>query len=220
MPAAVLCPRCGGPVTPGGGRWVACPQCRETFAAEGARSAPGPPADAAVVFEEIGQDSPSRRTPRRPRPVPGPKPAPESWLTDGDLLDPRRAGRRDWAVTIGTGIMVLVTATLAASEVGAWAARLAAGQAPRPVDFLRPLISLAIVVKLWQGSAVTRAVWCGLCWTATALLYVVSVTVVPPPRVGEIQFLAALLAGFSLALTATLYSPCFTAFLAHRRGER
>ena len=117
-------------------------------------------------------------------------------------------------------MFVLLVAGSVVSEVGATAAKLAAGQSLGIGGFLRPLISLLVVVKLWGGSTVTRAVWCGVCWFAAAGLVAAAHFLAPPAQFGNLMGAAAAVAITSLLLTAYLYSPCFSAFLAHRLGER
>ena len=274
MSAAVLCPGCGGRVTPGGGRWAACPACRETFAAEDARPAPDTPADRGpVVFEEIGEDPapPPPKRPRRPKPAANPATAPKppraprheepaesgGWFRDTDLSDPdwgevlappprpkpqkapgnrrarkpkrRRVSRRDWPVTIGTIVYAVIAIGCVGVGVFTASHELSNGTGPDVIDYVRWVITAFVLLLMWGGSRVARGLWVGLMGVAVLLSAAALVATrgeiapdVPngAERLADVRAQSIAAVTIGTALIVLLCSPWFSAFLAHRRGER
>ena len=185
------------------------------------RPAPVVPADDWLtddgLLDDI-DDGPPPSTPRRAKSKPGSR----------RRRRKRRRPSRDWQAAAGGGIYAGIALLLVGSAVFTLIHELGAGTGPDVVDFVRWAIAASILVKLWQGSTAARLVWSGLLLLAAALIgsdFFIAGGVEPGPgggaRILAIRRATAIAFAVSaVALVGLMYTPCFTAFLARRRGER
>ena len=185
------------------------------------------------------EPSPPKRRKRRPpaakstAPLPPRRSLPPRTLSprQDDAPDPkparrkkkrRRRSRRDTSADIGLAMMVVLTLFMLAPALLLINVFLEQGQTPRPVDYTRWAITAALLFGLWRGSEIARLLWVGMLAAVTLLFGGVTAVakVGDDPRWMYLAVVGGVFGLGTLVLWAVLYSPCFTAFLARRRGER